>query len=145
MRQSTDLKGTTMHLNAPKTVRKITPQDYPLIESWFKARGREMPKNGTLSDLGYIVDNRVAGWLYLTNSNIAMIENIIADPNTVPSLRRGSLKKLIGYLIDLAFCMGYTHIFGVSQHPKILELSKQFGFKELKTFKVVILSDNEER
>ncbi len=143
MLKTTPLNSSITRVNTPRSVRKVTMADYPLIESWYEARGARMPRNGMLSDLGYIVDNRVVAWLYLTNSNMAMIENIVADPNTVPSLRRNSLKKLVGFLIDLATAMGYTNIFGITQHPAVIELSKAFGFKELKEFKVVVLTDNQ--
>lgn len=142
MKEHMHQDASKLRLNAPKSIRKVTPADYPLIETWYAARGAKMPKNGILSDLGYIVDDRCVGWLYLTNSNMAMIENIVADPNTVPSLRRLSVKKLVGFLIDLATTMGYTNIFGITQHTSIMKLSKEFGFKELKNFKIVLLTDN---
>ena len=81
-----------------------------------------------LSDFGFIVDNRVAGFLYMTNSNIAFIEWVVARPKTVPSLRRASLRKLIGVLVDTATMMGCDIIFGVSTHPSIGKEAKAFGF-----------------
>lgn len=97
-----------------------------------------------ISDLGYIVDGRVAGWLYVTNSNCAMIEGIIADPNTVPSLRQQSLRKLCGFLVDTALMLGYTNIFGISKHPSMAKVSKELGFKMSNDFKVFTLNTGRE-
>ncbi len=126
------------------SISKVSPKDYATILEWYERRGKQAPEIASFSDLGYIVDGRVAGWLYLTNSNMAMIEGIISDPNTVPSLRKESLKKLVGFLIDCAMALGYTQIFGLSKHPAILDISRQFGFKEAEGFKLVTLSTDDE-
>jgi len=94
--------------------------------------------------MGYMADGRVAAWLYLTNSGIAMIENVISDPHSVPSLRRQSLQKLIGFLVDTATALGYTTIIGVTKNKGILDISRKFGFKEMKDYKLVVLNTEEE-
>lgn len=89
----------------------------------------QAPRLSTLSDMGYIADGRVAGWIYLTNGNAAMLEWIISDPSTVPSLRKESLRKLVGFMVDTCLMLGYTNIFGISKNPAIVGVAKQFGFK----------------
>lgn len=130
--------------NGSKSIVKVTPRDYPMILEWYAARGKPAPSTASFSDLGYIVDGRVVGWLYLTNSNMAMIEGIVSDPSTIPSLRKASTRKLVGFLIDAAVALGYTNLFGISKHPSILGIAKQFGFKEDDSFKVVTLNTEDE-
>lgn len=105
-----------------------------------------MPDPRSLSNTGFIADNRVAGWLLLTNSNIALIEGIISDPDSVPSLRRESLDKLIGFMIDFCLASGYTQIIGITRHPRIEGVGKKFGFKPLPSHKILYLNatDNDE-
>lgn len=124
-------------------IRKYTGRDYDLVAGWCKKRGRPLPSPDALSDLGFIVDDRVAGWLYLTNSNVAMVENIIANPNSVPSLRRHSLKVLCGLLVDTALSLGYTNIFGISNHPSVQKICREMGFREA-PFTVFALSEKAE-
>lgn len=125
--------------NGSGSIVRITPDHYPLLRSWYAARGRTMPNEELLSDMGFIIDGRIAGWLYVTNSSMAMIEGVIADPSTVPSLRRQSLRKLCGFLIDTALMLGFTEVFGISRHPSMAKISKELGFKQAK-FSVFTLS-----
>lgn len=110
-------------------LRRYTHRDYVMIKEWYELRGKKAPSPALLSDLGYIADDRVCGFLYLTNSNMAMIEGIIANPETVPSLRKESLTKLVGYMIDTALLLGYENIFGISKHPSMAKEAERFGFK----------------
>lgn len=123
-------KAEQMAKKSSRSLRRYHGSDYPTIKSWYEERGKPVPARKTLSDMGYIADGRVAGWLYFTNSNIALIECIISDPNTVPSSRRASLRKLVGFLIDTALMLGYTNIVGLSSHPSIEKVAKEFGFKK---------------
>lgn len=133
-----------MLLKAPGSIVRFTSDHYPLLKSWYAARGRIAPNRETLSDMGYVVDGRVIGFLYLTNSNVAMIEAIIADPNSVPSLRRASTDKLIGLLIDKAILLGYSSIFALSKHPSMHKAASKFGAKASTDFTLLTLDTNKE-
>lgn len=113
------------------SLRRVTSKDFPVIVHWYRQRQLTPPDPRALSDVGFIADGRVAGWLYLTNSNIALIDGVVSDPKSTPSLRRESLNKLIGCLIDFAVHLGYTQILGVTKHPGIESLGKKYGFKRL--------------
>lgn len=128
-------------LKGSKGIERFKHGHYDIIKKWYKARKQTVPARACLSDVGFIADGRAAGWLYLTNSNIAMIEGIVSDPNTVPSLRRASLNKLIGILVDTAVSLGYTNIIGLSNHPGISRVGARYGFKETK---MTLLSLNTE-
>lgn len=123
-------------------IRKYTKRDYPMIASWCRERGKPVPAPEILSDTGFIADNRVVGWLYITNSNVAMIENVISNPTTVPSLRRQSLRTLCAHLVDSALILGYVNIFGITNHPSIKKICKDMGFKEAQ-FSVFTLAEPE--
>jgi hypothetical protein len=113
------------------SLKRITSKDFPLIVHWYRQRNLTPPDPRALSDTGFIADGRVAGWLYLTNSNIAMIEGIISDSKSSPGLRRESLDKLIGFMVDFALELGYTQFIGVTRHPSIEKTGKKFGFRKL--------------
>lgn len=127
-------------LKGSRSIVRVNPDHYPQLTSWYKGRGQRIDLEDSISDMGYIADGRVAGWLYITNSNCAMIEGLIADPNSLPSLRRASMRKLVGFLIDTALMLGFTNIFAISKHPSVAQLSKEFGFKVNDTLKVYTLN-----
>lgn len=117
---------------------------YPMIAEWYDKHAQAAPKPEQLSDLGFIVDNRVAGWIYLTSSNLAIIECVISNPDTIPSLRKESLRKLAGLLVDTAVTLGCTEVLAITKHPGIAELAQHMGFRELPDHKVYILSESDE-
>ena len=134
----------------PKTLQKASgcvrfnPREhYPLLQSFYKARGRVAPNRKVLPTIGYVSEGRVIGFLYQTDSNVAMIEGIISDPNTVPSSRRIALARLAGKLIDTALAMGYTNIFAITNHPAIETLCEKLLFKSGGTYKIYTLSEND--
>lgn len=127
-----------------KNLRKIGSKDFPLIVSWYKKHKQRVPDPRALSNTGFIADERVAGWIFLTNSNIALIEGIISDPDSIPSLRRESLNKLIGFMIDFCIASGYTQIIGITKHPRIEFIGKKYGFKTLPSHKVLYLNASDD-
>lgn len=133
-----------MSLNAPGSIVRFTSDHYPTLKSWYVARGRIAPPTDTLSDTGYVVDGRVIGFLYLTNSNMALVEGVIANPDSVPSLRRASLRKLVGLLVDKAVMLGYSNIFCLTDHPNIIEVARQFGGKASTNLTLLTLNTNKD-
>lgn len=128
-------------------MRRVTSKDFPKIVSWYKKRGKTPPDPRALSDLGFMADERVAAWLFLTNSNMVLIEGVIADPDSVASLRKESLNKLIGFMVDFALQLGYTQVIGITKHPSIERIGKKYGFKQLTSHKVLYLNaaDDEDK
>lgn len=124
-------------------IRRLSERDWPLINKWYEQHGLARPKDSMLSDLGYMVDERVAGWLYITNSGMSFIENIISDPSVSPKARSLSTKCLIGFMIDLSHSFGYDTVFGITKHPAILKYGREFGFKEQKDYKLIVLTGEE--
>lgn len=120
-----------MRSKASRSIRRYTHRDYPMIKEWYERRGKQAPSPAILSDMGYIADERVCGFLYLTNSNMAMIEGIISNPESVPSLRKESLTKLLGYMIDTSLLLGYENIFGLTAHPSMHKQAEKFGFRQI--------------
>ena len=110
-------------------LRRIKPQDYPVIEGWYRKRKLSPPPWQDLSETGWIADDRVAGWLLCTNSSVALIEGLISNPDAMPSLRKESMLKLSGFLVDTALLLGYSKVIAVSKHPSVDKVAKQLGFK----------------
>lgn len=123
-------------------IRRVKPSDFGLIAGWYAERGLHVPDMASFSDTGFIADDRAAGFVYLTNSNVAMIDALITNPTTVPSLRRESVAKLVGVMIEFAISLGCTNIIALTEHPAVRKLCAQHGFKKTK-FECFILSDGE--
>ena len=55
---------------------------YEIIRTWGNKRGIDVPELELLSKTGLIVEDYCSGFLYTTNSKIAFIENVIANPDS---------------------------------------------------------------
>lgn len=55
-------------------------EHYEMLCGWLSARGIPNPPKTTMSEIGYVVDDLAIGFLFLTTSKIAEIDNIAADP-----------------------------------------------------------------
>lgn len=114
----------------PKGIERVTKAEYERVRLWYKKRGKKAMPFGLLPPMGYMCDKRVAGWLYTTDGNLAIIEGIIADPDTIPSYRRQSMRKLSAFLVDMAVALGYSTILGITTHPSTDKMAKEFGFTQ---------------
>lgn len=112
-------------------ITKWSPKKhYKIIASWYHAREIEAPLPEQLPEIGYIVDNKVAGWLYRTDSSVAFVDGMISNPNSLPSARRHALNVLAGVLLDTASSLGYTTVLATTEHPSITNLVKKHGFNK---------------
>ncbi len=123
-------------------ITKYTPKDYPILCKWYAARKLATPSSDGLSTLGFIADNRVAGFLYLTNSNIALIDGLISNPDTSAELRKESLVRLAGTLVDTAMTLGYTNIIAVTKSSSVKRICERLGFRN-DGYSTYILSDKD--
>lgn len=81
--------------------------DYVFLEQWFKERNwAEAPTKNLLPGTGWIVfsdtdEPLAAGWMYLTNSSVRILEWTVTNPNSHPIKRLKALRYLIQYIEDL--------------------------------------------
>ena len=91
------------------TTKEFADDDYKDYIKWYshlkRARG-DYPERQMLSDDGLIITYNgvkvVAGFLYVTNSNIAMIEFVIANPKAKRDIRKKALNILLTHLESIA-------------------------------------------
>lgn len=120
-------------------VRWKAKEHYRVIASWYHARELEAPLAEMLPEVGYVVDKKVAGWVTLTDSNMAVIDTFISNPHTTPSSRAHAIEKLTGVLIDSAMALGYTKIICLTNVPTLKKEAFKYGLKE--TDQVVFMVD----
>lgn len=125
-------------------IKKIRSQQLKQIAQWYRDRDKLSPTFAELNGaMGYMADDRVAGWLIPTPTCIAIIENLVSNPHTLPSERRMSMNKLTGFLVDTALALGYTTVICASSHPSVDKQAKRLGFKET-NLKFYVLTDNDD-
>jgi hypothetical protein len=117
------------------TVRALQESDWDTLQEWWTKwnwpiMSKEMlPLNGCG---GLIVCKGdipvIAGFLYLTNSNIAWLEWIISNKDYKEADRKEALKTLILELENIALSVGKNIIFSVSKSNSLISMHKELGY-----------------
>lgn len=118
------------------SVRQLKESDYTELVKWwndweFKPLTKaNLPSNGTSGVMVSIEDvNICAGFLWVTNSDIAWIGFAVSDRNiTDKGIRNDALEILINNLTNTAFSQGFTTVFTVSTNKSLINKHKNCGF-----------------
>ena len=115
-------------------IRKIQLEDYEFIDRWWDEQGFVplekdiLPMNG----LGGIIIEKdkpiAAAYLYLTNSKVGYIDNLITDPKYVSKDRFDIILKLMMACIKMAKKAGCLEIWAMSESRGILQRCKTLGY-----------------
>ena len=109
-----------------------TDKDYDEYSSWFKHLGFDAPTKNILSTLGFTVKNDIdicSGFLYISNSSLAYIEFVIANPKAKRGDRKEAVSFLLTHLQELAKSKGYELIMIITATPGFSNnLVKNFGY-----------------
>ena len=115
-------------------IRKIELEDYEYIDKWWIEQGFSaldksiLPMNG----LGGIIIEKnkplAAGYLYLTNSKMGYIDNLIADPNYKSKDRFDIIMELIQACKQMAKELGIVDIWAITKSKGILQRCESLGY-----------------
>lgn len=115
-------------------VIELDRQKYlPLLHKWYSGRKfpkpltRFLPPSGFLCLFGGIPVS--AGFLYKTDADIAVISNLISDPDAHQPIRRESVDFLIGSMIMVAEQSGFGMVNVAANIPSLMNrFTTNFGF-----------------
>ena len=117
------------------TVRALQESDWEILQEWWAKWNwptitKEMlPLNGCGGLIVYKGDIPVvAGFLYLTNSNVAWMEWIISNQDYREDDRKDALEMLILGLEDIALSVGKTIILSVGRNSGLINTHKKLGY-----------------
>ncbi len=106
------------------SIRDFREEDYQDFVKWYKtikkAKGN-YPSYEQLSTIGYVVEHDnikvCMGFLYITNSNIALISFVIANKEAPSRIRKEALKKLLTTLEQEATNNDYDMVMILTNNP----------------------------
>lgn len=88
------------------------------------------PSVGALPGTGYIYPGVAVGFLYCTDSQVAIIDMFLANPDTDAFTRRRALDAITEHLLSAATILGAKYVKCDSSNPAIISRALKFGFKE---------------
>ena len=115
-------------------IRKIELKDYKYINKWWIDQGFDylnldiLPMQGLG---GLIVEKEkpiAAAYLYLTNSKMGYIDNLISDPKYKSKDRFDVILELIASCRQMAKEVGCLDVWAMTESKGILERCKKLGY-----------------
>ena len=120
-------------------IRKIELEDYEYINKWWVEQGFQpvsvevLPMNGLG---GLIVEKEkpiAAAYLYLTNSKMGYIDNLISDPKYVSKDRFDVILELMAACKKMAEDVGCLDMWAITNNRGILKRCKTLGYNVTET------------
>ena len=120
-------------------IRKIELEDYEYINKWWVEQGfqpvsvKVLPMNGLG---GLIVEKEkpiAAAYLYLTNSKMGYIDNLISDPKYVSKDRFDVILELMAACKKMAEDVGCLDMWAITNNKGILKRCKTLGYNVTET------------
>ncbi len=114
-------------------IRKLKQGDLTFIRKWWEAWPEWVsPTDDFLPETGVVVENNnkpvAAGFIYLTNAKVALLEWIISDPEYREDNRKQALELLITGAEEIIKDLGYKYSFSICRHKGLIETHKKLGW-----------------
>jgi len=117
-------------------IKPLTDKDYDeVLCEWWKDWRWTPPAKDFLPETGYMVyynDEPIcAGYIYMTNSNVVLLEWIISNFKFKnKDIRKEALLMLIETITSLATGLGKKYIYSLLKNQPLINLYKDLGYLE---------------
>ena len=118
-------------MTEPKAQRFVLQLHYEMFVSWWRALGQPPPPVEALPQSGFIVPDAAAGFLYRTDSCLAVVEGLIANPQLSGALRSQAIDLVTAALIDEAKRLGFKNLTASTTSSAVVTRAQSFGFSVL--------------
>lgn len=116
-------------------VRAVTESDYDnVLKPWWDSWGWQAPPKDFLPETGIIVSKSgidiCAGFMYLTNSKVALTEFVVSNKDYKDDDRSDAIELLIDCIIELADKNGCKYAHVILKNKSLLGKYKAAGYIE---------------
>lgn len=115
--------------------RSINENDWSTLVSWWKWWRWPEPERSFLPENatgGLMVEKNsipiVAGFIYTTNSSVALLEWIVSNPEYKEKDRKEAIELLINEAEDIIKKQGYKYIFSMGRNKQLLDIHENLGW-----------------
>lgn len=119
-------------------VKKYSSDDYSDLESMFQTWGMSAPNPDFLPKTGFIKKGLAAGFMYLTDSKIAIIDNFVCNKDSDKMERKECLNTITEMLVNEAMSLGIKLLKCDSNNSEIKNMAIGWGGKEVGSFDVFV-------
>ena len=111
-------------------IRRYSSDDDDTVASWCRARDVPAAILDLKPDIGLIAPGIAVGFLYQTDSPVALIEGIITNPDASQDDRATGVRSIMLGLFDIARDLGFTYVWGYTTRPEMAEHGVRIGFRK---------------
>lgn len=134
------------------SIRVFTPEDYPELATWFHARQwQRAPQLNHLPRTGWVAEKNgeklAAAWLYITNSDMALLEWSVTNPFLDPVLCLRALADIVSHIKQQAALLQppVDAIIQFIPNEKLVRFyEKRLGFKFTEKASLMVWNREEE-
>lgn len=108
-------------------IRNVNKRDLITIGEWYRKRGIVFDTS-FLPPFGLIADGICAGFLYRTDSPVAVVGNLVSDPDGDRETRSQALDLLIEMLYSRARFEGFKRVTAASNLNSVKKRLVSLGF-----------------
>ncbi len=108
--------------------RCFLESDFGEISSWWTKRNQHSPTREILPLHGRIIPGKAVGFLYKTDSAVAILDGFATNPEASESDRKSAMLKVAEYLVEDAKKAGIKILYGTTRNQYLISLAKKFGF-----------------
>ncbi|MBK7860842.1 MAG: hypothetical protein IPJ65_20015 [Archangiaceae bacterium] len=111
------------------TVERYDPKvHYRFFTEWY-AKHVPVPMDPIyLPEVGFVVPGVAMGFLYQTDSAVAHIEALVANPRASGAARSAAIDEVVQAIIAEAKKLGFKALLGNTSLPAVIERAKRLGF-----------------
>ena len=115
-------------------MRRYEPTDYADLRAWHEARGETAPDAGRLPGIGFIEPGVALGFLYCTDSALALVDLFVSNPAAAAARRGRALLGIERALAAEAKRLGFSGVLAITREPGIERAAQRNGYRHLGRF-----------
>jgi len=119
-------------------IRSFNPLDLDEMNRWYTQRGEPAIKVEMLPRLGFLVPGVAAGFLYQTDSSMALVEGFVSNPEALLCKRVKALHLILEGLTSAARGFGFKLVVGSSKRTGPVSLTLRQGFRRIGSYEMVV-------
>ena len=115
--------------------RALNENDYKTIKEWWKWWKWSVIPKDSLPDNGkggFMVEKNnqsiVCGFLYITNSKVALLEWVVSNPEYKEKDRGEAIELLIDRIEEVCKSLNYKYIFTMGRNKHLIETHRKLGW-----------------
>ncbi len=110
-------------------IRRFENADLVSLNRWYDLRGQPVVSLSALPSIGYFAEDMAAGFLYQTDSCIAMLDAYVTNPLTYPKDRDQALDEITECLLIDAKDFGFRKVLAFTQVEAVVKRAQRHGLQ----------------